>query len=228
VDAITDVPADRWDAGSFFDFDSATPCRMAIRQGGFLRSALEEFDAGFFGISPREAAALDPQQRLLLEVTWEAFEDAGIPPSSTAAGNVGTFVGGFTFDAAALAMADQNRYLLSVATPTGVSMTMLAARLSYTFDWHGPCFTLDTACSSSLVAFHQACSALDRGECELAVAGGVNMMFLPVTTMAMAKGQFLSPDARCKSFDHRANGYVRSEGAGIVVLKPAFCGSARR
>ncbi|MFI9722684.1 SDR family NAD(P)-dependent oxidoreductase [Streptomyces sp. NPDC052396] len=220
TDAITDIPADRWNAGAFFDADSATPGRMFIRQGGFLRSALEEFDAGFFGMPPREAAALDPQQRVLLEVTWEAFEDAGIPPGSTAGRSVGAFVGGFTFDAAGLAMADQNRHLLGVATPTGVSMTMLAARLSYTFDWHGPCFTLDTACSSSLVAFHQACSALDRGECELAVAGGVNMMFLPVTTMAMAKGQFLSPDARCRSFDHRANGYVRSEGAGMVVLKP--------
>ncbi|MFI7123085.1 SDR family NAD(P)-dependent oxidoreductase [Amycolatopsis sp. NPDC049868] len=219
VDAIGDIPADRWNADAFYDPDPATPGRMFVRQGGFIRSPLDAFDAGFFGMAPREAAALDPQQRVLLEVAWEAFEDAGIPLSSTASANVGTFVGGFTFDAASLALTDSNQHLLGVSTPTGVIMTMLSARLSYMFDWHGPCFTVDTACSSSLVAFHQACTALDRGECELAVAGGVNVMFAPAATMAMAKGQFLSPDARCKSFDHRANGYVRSEGAGMVVLK---------
>ncbi|MEV7044747.1 SDR family NAD(P)-dependent oxidoreductase [Amycolatopsis sp. NPDC051061] len=219
-DAIGDVPADRWKTGAFYDPDPATPGRMFIRQGGFLESPLDGFDAGFFGLAPREAAALDPQQRVLLEVTWEAFEDAGIPMGSTASTDVGTFVGGFTFDAASLALTGSNQHLLGASTPTGVIMTMLSARLSYTFDWHGPCFTIDTACSSSLVAFHQACAAIDRGECELAVAGGVNMMFVPASTMAMAKGQFLSPDARCRSFDHRANGYVRSEGAGLVVLKP--------
>ncbi|MBB5156453.1 SDR family NAD(P)-dependent oxidoreductase [Saccharopolyspora phatthalungensis] len=220
VDAVGDIPPDRWRADDFFDADPATPSRMFVRQGGFLRSPVDEFDAGFFGMSPREAAALDPQQRLLLEVTWEAFEDAGIPPSSTAAASVGSYIGGFTFDAATLQLNDSNRHLVGAATPTGVSMTMLAARLSYTFDWSGPCLTLDTACSSSLVAFHQACAAIARGECDLAVAGGVNVMVNPVTSILMSKGQFLSPDARCKSFDHRANGYARGEGAGILLLKP--------
>jgi polyketide synthase 12 len=220
TDAIGDVPASRWRIGDHYDADPAAPGRMFVRQGGFLRNPVDEFDAGFFGISPREAAALDPQQRLLLEVTWESLENAGIPPKSTAAGNVGVYVGGFTFDAATLQLADSNRHLVGSATPTGVSMTMLAARLSYAFDWRGPALTLDTACSSSLVALHHAVGALARGDCDLAVAAGVNVMVNPVTTVLMSKGQFLSPDARCKSFDHRANGYARGEGAGVLLLKP--------
>src|SRR3984885_255132 len=220
IDAICDIPADRWDADAYYDAVSTTPGRMIMRQGGFLRLVIDRFDASFFGMTPREAAALDPQQRLLLEVTWEAFEDAGLPPGSTAGANVGAYVGGFTFDAATAQLSDANLPLASNFTSTGVSMTMLSARLSYTFDWHGPCLTIDTACSSSLVAFHHACVALARGECELAVAGGVNVMTNPVTTILMSKGHFLSPDARCKSFDHRANGYARGEGAGIVLLKP--------
>ncbi|MET8759935.1 SDR family NAD(P)-dependent oxidoreductase [Lentzea sp. NPDC004782] len=220
ADAIGDVPSDRWDLTSFYDADTAAPARMFVRQGGFLDRTVDTFDAGFFGMSPREAAALDPQQRLLLEVTWEALENAGIPPSSTAATEVGVYVGGFTFDAATLQLAETNQHLVSSSTPTGVSMTMLAARLSYVFDWRGPSLTIDTACSSSLVALHHACTALARGECDMAVAGGVNVMVNPVTTVLMSKGQFLSPDARCKSFDHRANGYARGEGAGVLLLKP--------
>jgi acyl transferase domain-containing protein/alpha-beta hydrolase superfamily lysophospholipase/acyl carrier protein len=220
TDAISDIPSDRWRVTDYFDADRSTPGRMFVRQGGFLRTPIDAFDAGFFGMAPREAAALDPQQRLLLEVTWESLEDAGILPSSTAGANVGVYVGGFTFDAATSQLAESNQHLVSSATPTGVSMTMLAARLSYVFDWRGPSFTLDTACSSSLVALHQACNALALGDCDIAVAGGVNVMSNPATTILMSKGQFLSPDARCKSFDHRANGYARGEGAGILVLKP--------
>ncbi|GEB47989.1 type I polyketide synthase [Streptomyces cacaoi] len=220
TDAIGDIPPDRWNADAFYDADPATPGRMTVRQGGFLRDRVDRFDAGFFGMTPREAAALDPQQRLLLEVAWEAFEDAGLPPERTAGTGVGSYIGGFTFDAATQQLGVTERELIGTSTPTGVSMTMLAARLSYAFDWHGPSLTMDTACSSSLVAFHHACVAVSRGECELAVAGGVNVMTNPVTTILMSKGQFLSPDARCKSFDHRANGYARGEGAGIVLLKP--------
>lgn len=219
TDAIVDVPQDRWNADAFYDADPATPGRMNVRQGGFLQSRVDRFDAGFFGMTPREAAALDPQQRLLLEVAWEAFEDAGLAPERTAATGVGSYVGGFTFDAATAQLGVSERDLISTSTPTGVSMTMLAARLSYAFDWRGPSLTMDTACSSSLVAFHHACVAVSRGECDMAVAGGVNIMTNPVTTMLMSKGQFLSPDARSKSFDHRANGYARGEGAGILVLK---------
>lgn len=220
TDAIGDIPADRWESAAYYEADPETPSRMFVRQGGFLHGRLDAFDAGFFGMTPREAAALDPQQRLLLEVAWEALEDAGHIPASLKGASVGTYIGGFTFDAAVLQLAEVNRHLVSAATPTGVSMTMLSARLAYTFDWRGPTLTMDTACSSSLVAFHHACVALSRGECDLAVAGGVNVMLNPVTSILMSKGQFLSPDARCKSFDHRANGYARAEGAGIVLLKP--------
>ncbi|GAB3733608.1 type I polyketide synthase [Amycolatopsis oliviviridis] len=220
TDAITGIPEDRWRISEYFDADRATPGRMFVKEGGFLDTPVDSFDAGFFGMPPREAAALDPQQRLLLEVTWESFEDAGIPPGSTTGATVGVYIGGFTFDAATLQLAEANRHLVSAATPTGVSMTMLAARLSYAFDWRGPAFTVDTACSSSLVAVHQACNALALGDCELAIAGGVNVMVNPATSILMSKGQFLSPDARCKSFDHRANGYARGEGAGVLLLKP--------
>ncbi|UMP06978.1 type I polyketide synthase [Amycolatopsis sp. EV170708-02-1] len=220
VDPIGDVPSNRWDANAHFNADSSAPNRMTIRQGGFLPDSPEEFDAAFFGMTPRDAAGLDPQQRVLLEVTWEAFEDAGLPISTTAGTSVGTYIGGFTLDAMTLQLSESNRVLTSGSTATSVGLAMLSARLSHTFDWRGPCFTVDTACSSSLVALHQACVALARGESGIAVAGGVNVMFNPVTTVLMSKGRFLSPDARCKSFDHRANGYVRSEGAGVVVLKP--------
>jgi epothilone polyketide synthase D len=220
TDGIVDIPPDRWGADDYFHPDPDVPARMFVRRGGFLRGSIDSFDAGFFGMTPREACVLDPQQRLLLEVTWEAMEDAGVPPSSLCGARVGSYIGGFTFDAAVLQLAHDNRHLVSAATPTGVSMTMLSARLAYAFDWRGPTFTIDTACSSSLVAFHQACAALSLGECDLAVAGGVNVMVNPVTTILMSKGQFLSPDGRCKSFDHRANGYARAEGAGVLLLKP--------
>ncbi|KFU75339.1 hypothetical protein BB31_42015 [Amycolatopsis lurida NRRL 2430] len=145
---------------------------MFVRQGGFVTTPIDSFDAGFFGMPPREAAALDPQQRMLLEVSWESLENAGIPPSSMVAANVGVYVGAFTFDAATLQLTDSNQHLLSPTTATGVSMTMLAPRLSYAFDWRGPAFTLDTACSSSLVALHHACNALALGNCDIAVTGG--------------------------------------------------------
>ncbi|HKT04553.1 MAG TPA: beta-ketoacyl synthase N-terminal-like domain-containing protein, partial [Rugosimonospora sp.] len=222
TDMIGDIPPDRWCADEFSDADAdaGTPGRMPVRQGGFLRAPVDEFDAAFFGLTPGEAAALDPQQRLLLEVTWEALEDAGLPPRATAGARVGAYIGGLAVDAPALQLPGANRDLGSAATTTGMSMTMLSARLAYTFDWRGPCLTLDTAGSSSLVALHHACVALIHGECELAVAGGVNVLVNPATTLLMANGHYLSPDARCRPFDHRADGYARGEGAGVVLLKP--------
>ncbi|MFD9698049.1 SDR family NAD(P)-dependent oxidoreductase [Lentzea sp. NPDC059081] len=220
ADPIADIPPDRWNAAAYYEPEPVTPDRMMVRQGGFLEGPIDAFDAAFFGMTPREAASLDPQQRLLLEVTWEALENAGLPPSTTAGKPVGVFVGGFTLDSMNLQLSESNRVLTGGSTATGVAMSMLAARLSHAFDWRGPSFTVDTACSSSLVALHQACVALGRGECDLAVAGGVNAMFNPSTTMLMSKGRFLSPDARCRTFDRGANGYVRSEGAASVLLKP--------
>lgn len=219
-DGITDVPAERWSQDLFYDPDPKTPGRMIVRQGGFLDMPVDHFDAGFFGMTPREAGPLDPQQRLLLEVAWEALEDAGMPAGSVAGGDVGTYIGGFMVDNLHLQFAEANRELISPHTSPGSSLTMLSARLAHFFDWRGPCLSIDTACSSSLVALHYACQAIANGECGVAVTGGVNLMLDPFTTMVMSKGQFLSPDARCKAFDHRANGYARGEGAGILILKP--------
>ena len=219
VDAITDVPADRWDSRRFSDPDPDKPGKTYMRQGGFVRQRIDEFDAHFFGISPREAAYLDPQQRLLLEITWEALEDAGMAPELLDGSDTAVFIGAFAFDSLLAASQPDNRPLASSHTAIGVSLTIVANRLSHFFGFRGPSVALDTACSSSMVALHYACQSLRNGECTLAVAGGVNVMFRPEYPILMSKGRYLSPDSRCRSFDERANGYVRGEGAGIIVLK---------
>jgi acyl transferase domain-containing protein/NADPH:quinone reductase-like Zn-dependent oxidoreductase/acyl carrier protein len=220
VDAIVDVPPDRWDVRRFYDPDPDKPGKMYVRQGGFLKNPIDRFDAGFFGISPREAVRLDPQQRLLLEVTWEALEDAGLPIEGLRGSHTGVYVGGFTLDSKILQLSLLNRHLIDAHTSTSATMTMLANRISYTFDFRGPSVSMDTACSASLVALHYACQDLRNRACTLAVAGGVNIMFRPEYTVTMSKGRFLSPDGRCKMFDARADGYGRGEGTGIVILKP--------
>ena len=192
---------------------------MITRWGGFLSQPLDAFDARFFGMSPREAARLDPQQRLLLEVTWEALEGAGLVPERLAGSPAAVFVGCFALESNILQLAPTSRDLLDAHSATGSVMTMVANRLSHLLDLRGPSVAVDTACSSSLVAVHLACQSLWSGESALALAGGVNVMLRPEFTIAESKGGFLSPDGRCKAFDARANGYVRGEGAGIVVLK---------
>ncbi|MCP3138232.1 type I polyketide synthase [Pyxidicoccus xibeiensis] len=219
-DAIGEVPSDRWSPTNFYDPDPRTPGKTAVRLGGYVQQRIQLFDAAFFGISPREAACLDPQQRLLLEVTWEAFEDAGIVPEKLAGGDTGVFAGGFMQDSASVQMGYLNRDLIGQHTSVGASLTMLSARLSYVFDLRGPCISVDTACSSSLVATHYACNAIWNGECSQALVAGVNVMLNPSVPIALTKAGFLSPDGRCKAFDASANGYVRSEGAGVVILKP--------
>ena len=218
-DAVVDVPPDRWNLRRFYDPDASKPGKMYVKQGGFLRQRIDEFDALFFGIAPREAECIDPQQRLLLETSWEALEDAGIPHSALAGSNTGVFIGAFTLDHKLTQMGKMNRQLIGTHTAIGSTMTILSNRISYVLDLRGPSMSLDTACSSSLVAVHLACQGIWRGECDLALAGGVNVMLRPEYPMAMCKGGFLAPDGRSKSFDSRANGYGRGEGAGIVVLK---------
>ncbi|KAB8141147.1 type I polyketide synthase [Chloroflexia bacterium SDU3-3] len=218
-DATSDVPADRWDIRSFYDPDPAKPGKLKTFHGGFL-DQVDRFDAPFFGISPREADCLDPQQRLLLEVSWEALEDAGLAPERLAGSNTGVFVGAFTLDYKVIQFSAGSRDLIDSHTATGSMMTMVSNRLSYAYDLRGPSMSVDTACSSSMVAVHLACQSLWRGECSLALAGGVNVMTTPEYTIAESKGGFLSPDGRCKTFDSRANGYARGEGAGVLVLKP--------
>ncbi|MDF1797994.1 MAG: SDR family NAD(P)-dependent oxidoreductase [Planctomycetota bacterium] len=216
-DAIQEVPPSRWDIDAYFDPDPEAPGRMYTRWGGFV-DGLEHFDASFFGISPREARELDPAQRLLLEVTWEALERGGIAPGSLAGSPTGVFVGTRGADyfqgQTNWAPEDAGRYYA-----TGNSASTLAGRLSYLLDLTGPCFALDTACSSSLVALHEATLSLRRGECSAAIVGGVNVLLDPFGTIAICKASMLSPDGRCKAFDAAADGYVRSEGCGVVVLK---------
>ena len=219
-DAITEVPPDRWSVDKFFDPDPTWPGRAVTRWGGFLNQPITAFDADFFGISPREAAWLDPMQRWLLEVTWEALEDAGELPRELAQTATGVFIGIFTEDMKLLSLTEENREWIGPHTATGNAMTMASNRLSYWLDLRGPSIALDTACSSSLTAVHLACQSLWTGESALALAGGANAMFKPEFTIAESRAGMLSPDGRCKAFDARANGYVRGEGAGIVVLKP--------
>ena len=220
VDATRELPADRWETAKFYDPAGSKLGKMSTFRGGFL-DRIDEFDAQFFGISPREAVWLDPQQRLLLQAAWEALEDGGQVADRLTGSDTGVFIGGFTLDYQLLQnYGVYSRYELQTHSATGMMMTMLANRLSYSFDFRGPSLAVDTACSGSLVAVHLATQAIWNGECSMALAGGVNVMIAPNMTIAESKGGFLSSDGRSKAFDASANGYARGEGAGVVVLKP--------
>lgn len=217
-DAVADIPKDRWDADKYYDPDPDTPGRMYTRRGSFLTQEFRRFDADFFGISHREAAVLDPQQRLLLETTWEALDDAGIAGQAVG-GNVGTFIGGFMNDNMISRGLARNLEKINNFAAFSASQTLLSNRVAHALDLWGPSMTVDTACSSSLVTTHLAVRAVANGECDVALAGGVNVMFQPETFITMCKGRFLAADGRSKSFDAAADGYGRGEGVGIVVLK---------
>ncbi|UVO13601.1 type I polyketide synthase [Mycobacterium sp. SVM_VP21] len=217
ADATSDVPADRWDVDAFYNPDPSVPGTAVTRRGGFL-GQVDQFDFQFFGISPRESAQMDPQQRLLLEVAWEALEDAGQVPDQLAGSRTGVFVGISTNDYGFLRLGQPQ--LVDAYTGTGNALSIAANRLSYTFDFHGPSMSIDTACSSSLVAVDLACRSLRDGECSMALAAGVNVILSPALAINFSKARVMAPDGRCKTFDADADGYVRGEGAGVVVLKP--------
>jgi acyl transferase domain-containing protein/NADPH:quinone reductase-like Zn-dependent oxidoreductase/acyl carrier protein len=219
VDAIIDVPQDRWDIRRFYDPQTGKPGKMHAKQAGFLKENIYEFDPLFFGISPREAENLDPQQRLLLEVTYEAIEDAGLPLKSLQGSDTGVFIGGFTLDQTMFLLNKENREMIHSLTAVNIMMAMLSNRISYTFDLRGPSVSMDTACSSSLVATHYACQSIWNGECSMAIVGGVNIMLKPEFSILLSKGQFTSKHGRCKTFDQEASGYARGEGAGVILLK---------
>ncbi|HXA49459.1 MAG TPA: polyketide synthase, partial [Candidatus Acidoferrum sp.] len=218
VDAVSEIPADRWDIDAYYDPDPDAPGKMYSRRGGFVPN-LDRFDARFFGIAPREAVSLDPQQRLLLEVAWEALEDAAIPPRQLAGTSTGVFVGitGSDFSSLSARMADIR--LIDPYSGTGSAVCVAPGRLSYILGLHGPSLAVDTACSSSLVAVHLACQSLRSGESRTALAGGVNAILAPEGSIYFCKIRALSPDGRCKTFDGAADGYVRGEGCGVIVLK---------
>jgi acyl transferase domain-containing protein/NADPH:quinone reductase-like Zn-dependent oxidoreductase/acyl carrier protein len=209
IDAVTEAPSARWDVE-----DPETQENIAARWGGFL-NGVDRFEPVFFGISPREAVTMDPQQRLLLETSWEALESAGITPASLLGSSTGVFVGIGAAEYAARAAQDAtDGYPI-----TGNSASVASGRISYTFGLQGPSMTVDTACSSSLVAVHLASQSLRSGECTLALAGGVNVTVTREATAMLGRFQALSPTGRCHTFSAEADGYVRSEGAGVVVLE---------
>ncbi|AKT41311.1 type I polyketide synthase [Chondromyces crocatus] len=219
VDAVVEVPAARWDADTWYDPTPGAPGKMYVREGGFLEGAVDAFDADFFGISPREAAAMDPQQRLLLEVAREALEHAGEVPEKLARSATGVFVGVMGNDYSRLQMRNGDPRRIGPYTGTGYAWSFLAGRVSYLLGLQGPSMVVDTACSSSLAAVHLACSSLRAGECDLALAGGVNLILAPESSVVMCQLQALAKDGRCKTFDAAADGYGRGEGAGVIVLK---------
>ncbi|MFZ0718964.1 SDR family NAD(P)-dependent oxidoreductase [Mycobacterium sp.] len=205
-DAVGDIPPERWN-----------PDPNGVGRGGFLEH-VDQFDAKFFNISPREAARIDPQQRLLLEVAWEALEDAGQPTEQLAGSPTGVFVGVSTYDYGSLQFGRPD--LIDAYSGTGGALSIAANRLSYALNLHGPSMAIDTACSSSLVAVHLACRSLRDGESTLAIAGGVNVILSPALGLNFSKATLMAADGRCKTFDASADGYVRGEGAGVVILKP--------
>ena len=212
VDAIGDVPVERWDADAFYDPDLASPAKMNTRWGGFLTN-IDKFDASFFQMSPREVAGNDPQQRVLMEVSWEALEDAAEAPDRLAESRTSVFVGASSWEFSSLLTKPPQR------GGTGVALAILANRISNFYGFQGPSLVVDTACSSSLVAIDLACQSLRANASDMALAGGVSLMLHPYATVSVSQAGMLARDGRCKTFDTRADGYVRSEGCALVVLK---------
>ncbi len=217
MDAITPIPTGRWSLDEFYDPDPDAAGKMLTRHGGFL-DGIDGFDAEFFSIAPREAESMDPQQRLLLELAWEALEDAGTSPAALAGSMTGVYLGICNSDYGRALLGQRDH--LHVYSASGSAYSVAAGRLSYFLGLHGPSIAMDTACSSSLTAIHYACQALRLGECDRALAGGVNLILGPEVNIAFSKAGMMAPDGRCKTFDAAADGYVRSEGCALLVLRP--------
>lgn len=218
TDAIREIPPARWPLVGFYDPDPDAAGRSISKWGGFIPD-IDRFDAGFFGITPREAAAMDPQQRLLLEVAWQALEDAGQRPEPLAGSRTGVFVGLATEDFSQVQLRSGDPRSIDAYAFTGTAYSVAGGRLSNLLGLQGPNVSIDTACSSSLVAIHLACQSLRARECDLAFAGGVNALLTPELFVYFSKLRAMAPDGRCKTFDAGANGYVRGEGAGMLLLK---------
>src|SRR5438132_1534712 len=217
TDAITEVDAERWSTRFYYHPSRGEPGKSYTWSAGLL-SEVGWFEPAFFGISPREAAQMDPQQRLLLELVWHAVEDAGIPASKLAGSATGVYIGASSTDYRDLRLGDPasgDSYFM-----TGGTLSILANRVSYVFDLHGPSLAIDTACSSSLVALHQACEAIRGGRIASAIVGGVNLLLAPYPFVGFCRASMLSSRGRCFAFDERADGYVRGEGGGAMLLKP--------
>lgn len=216
VDAISEIPADRWPKQAFYNPDPAVPGKSISKWSGFLEN-IDQFDPFFFGISPNEAKHMDPQQRLLLELSFEALDNAGQSIEHLDGTRTGVFIGISVNEYSHLQF--DNPLTISSHSGTGSALSIAANRISYFFNFRGPSMAIDTACSSSLAAVHLACQSLRNGESSMALAGGVNIILSPAHSIAFTKAGVLAPDGRCKTFDATANGYVRGEGGGVVVLK---------
>jgi acyl transferase domain-containing protein/SAM-dependent methyltransferase len=216
VDATSEIPGDRWDLDAYYDLDPDKPGKMNTRHGAFIKG-VDQFDAEFFGVSPREAVSMDPQHRLLMEISWEALENAAIAPATLRGSPTGIFVGIGNSDYWRMVNADEEQ--IDAYSALGNSFSVAAGRLSYFLGLHGPSMAVDTACSASLVAVHLACRSLRSGECSLALAAGVNLILSPELNINFSKSRMLAPDGRCKTFAASADGYVRGEGCGVLVLK---------
>jgi acyl transferase domain-containing protein len=218
VDAVSAVPPGRWDADAVYDPDPEAAGKMYTRLGGFL-DEVDGFDPGFFGISPREAANMDPQQRLLLEVTWEALENAGLRVDLLANSLTGVFIGIAANDYAQLLLSGSRLKDIDAYVLTGNAPNVSAGRIAYALGLQGPAMAVDTACSSSLVSVHLACQSLRNRECNAALAGGVNLMLSPISSIAFCRMKAIARDGYCKTFDAAADGFIRGEGCGMLVLK---------
>ena len=218
VNAIREVPADRWDANSLYDADPTAAGKMYTRLGGFIEN-VDAFDPTFFGIAPREAINMDPQQRLLLEVAWEALEEAGLPVESLAKSLTGVFVGLASSDYSHLLVETSSLEEIDAYILTGNAPNVAAGRLAYVLGLQGPALAVDTACSSSLVSVHLACQSLRNEECDAALAAGVNLILSPANSIAFCRMNAIARDGYCKAFDAAADGFIRGEGCGVIVLK---------
>lgn len=218
LEGVIDVPADRWRVDDYYNAEGG-PGKTITRRGAFVEG-IDQFEPTFFGVTPREASRMDPQQRMLLEVAWEAMENAGCPADQLAGTATGVYVGvgGTDYKAVPIHSADYFERI-DAHVGTGNALSIASNRVSYALDLRGPSMSVDTACSSSSLAIHLAVESLRRGECSAALAGGVNAIITPETTIAFSQAHMLSPEGRCRSYDAGAGGYVRGEGCAMVLLK---------
>src|SRR5687768_13473375 len=217
-EAVSDVPADRWNVRRFYDAEPGIVGKSIARRGGFI-DGIDQFDPQFFGISPREAPYVDPQHRLLLETAWEAIEDAGLVLDFEKGTDLGVFVGISHNDYQVIQGTPWDSQGISPHSPTGSAHSIAANRISYCLNLRGPSVAMDTACSSALTAVHAACEHIRTGRGDTALAGGVTVMITPGGFIGFSQAGMLSPEGRCAAFDASANGFVRGEGAGMVLLK---------
>ena len=217
INSISEVHSQRWEVDKYYSDTPETPNKTISKWGGLIEG-VDQFDAQFFGISPREATRIDPQQRIMLELSWSCIEDAGYSPSQLSGKDVGVFIGACSYDS--ILLMNQNQDNVEGHSGTGTWTCMIPNRISSFFNLHGPSIPIDTACSSSLVAIHYAVKSLKESECEMALVGGISVLFTSTTYIQMSQLGMLSPTGQCRTFSSDADGYVRGEGAGVILLKP--------